>query len=371
MIRDRRGEEMGECVALKNCPQLHQLIKAGQRPVPCGEFVGMDPIVCCPTPKKHTAGDTTRTATTKIPEIRRSTVGRTVRGEIAKKWCEHYRSIICRESKFPQPIGLAVGGVSAAQDEFPHMAAVGYGDQDDIIWGCGGSLISKNFVLTAAHCLHHQMRGTAAWVHLGAVFLEDELRESFDNPTIGQMGQIHRILERIPHPQYRRSSKYNDLGLLRIGDALMRNSMSTLGKAIHPACILDKQYASREAVALGWGRLGQTEDLSPDLQKVTLNLLDNIHCNRSFVVEIRTTSQLQKGIDDSMICAGDLSGNRDTCEGDSGGPLQVTSQECPSLYEVIGVTSFGKSCGFKDSPAVYTRIAHFIEWIESYVWPQE
>lgn len=49
--------------------------------------------------------------------------------------------------------GLIVGGVAANSGEFPHMAAIGFPDLDGgVIFGCGGSLISENFVLTAAHC---------------------------------------------------------------------------------------------------------------------------------------------------------------------------------------------------------------------------
>lgn len=49
--------------------------------------------------------------------------------------------------------GLIVGGKRANEKEFPHMAAIGYRDNNKkIIFGCGGSLISERFVLTAAHC---------------------------------------------------------------------------------------------------------------------------------------------------------------------------------------------------------------------------
>jgi secreted trypsin-like serine protease len=38
---------------------------------------------------------------------------------------------------------------------------------------------------------------------------------------------------------------------------------------------------------------------------------------------------------------------------------------------VVGVTSFGRFCGFKNSPAIYTKVAHYLPWIESIVWPQQ
>lgn len=46
-----------------------------------------------------------------------------------------------------------VGGEDATAREFPHMAALGYGDQNNIQWNCGGTLISEQHVVTAAHCV--------------------------------------------------------------------------------------------------------------------------------------------------------------------------------------------------------------------------
>lgn len=54
-------------------------------------------------------------------------------------------------------------------------------------------------------------------------------------------------------------------------------------------------------------------------------------------------------------------------EGDSGGPLQSSEHKC--LYTVLGVTSFGKDCGVLGAAGVYTRVSHYVPWIESLVWP--
>ncbi|TGZ37820.1 hypothetical protein DBV15_04785, partial [Temnothorax longispinosus] len=55
--------------------------------------------------------------------------------------------------------------------------------------------------------------------------------------------------------------------------------------------------------------------------------------------------------------------------GDSGGPLQRVLAEPYCMYSIVGVTSFGKFCAFKDSPAIYTRISSYLDWIENTVWP--
>jgi serine protease immune response integrator len=76
---------------------------------------------------------------------------------------------------------------------------------------------------------------------------------------------------------------------------------------------------------------------------------------------------LEKGILKSQLCAGDPSGKSDACQGDSGGPLQAKFAN--NVYYIVGITSFGRGCAYKNTPGVYTRVASFLDWIESVVWP--
>lgn len=130
------------------------------------------------------------------------------------------------------------------------------------------------------------------------------------------------------------------------------------------------------------------ETSSDDLLKVVLNIIDNKQCNSLY----GTDTKLKNGITNDMVCAGELSGKRDTCQvcnllvrfievwysfdnifniclqGDSGGPLQITSPTHKCVYYVIGITSFGRSCGVPNSAGIYTRVSQYIDWIESVVW---
>lgn len=75
---------------------------------------------------------------------------------------------------------------------------------------------------------------------------------------------------------------------------------------------------------------------------------------------------LRNGISESQSCAYDPQSRNDACQGDSGGPLQTFSS--PAIGKVVGVVSFGISCG-TILPGVYTRVAYYLDWIESIVWP--
>lgn len=81
----------------------------------------------------------------------------------------------------------------------------------------------------------------------------------------------------------------------------------------------------------------------------------------------RNQAAFQSGVDESQYCAYDPIGRKDSCQGDSGGPLQ-TIQSFAGPAKVVGVVSFGIGCG-SGHPGIYTRVAHYIEWIGSHVWP--
>jgi secreted trypsin-like serine protease len=92
-----------------------------------------------------------------------------------------------------------------------------------------------------------------------------------------------------------------------------------------------------------------------------LGVVSSKKCEKSY----RKNRKLKNGISDTQLCAGDH--DMDTCEGDSGGPLETKLYFNSKLIPfVVGITSFGFICG-KNIPAVYTRVSSYIEWIQSEV----
>nr|ALX00077.1 serine protease snake [Melanoplus sanguinipes] len=254
-------------------------------------------------------------------------------------------------------VPLIVGGIKTGPREFPHMAVIGYGEENAIEWMCGGSLISETYILTAAHCLNSNEKGPARWVRLGDVNLDGSNPDS--NP------QQVAVAERVAHPGYAPPSRYDDVALLRLARAVAFDAYT------RPACLhVATQLPAAVGVATGFGKIEfASAATSKDLLKVRLPFIPHGQCEAAYAAD-RGSRRLADGIREaSMLCAGEPKGGKDTCQGDSGGPLQVSLQEPYCMYGLVGVTSFGKFCGFQNSPAVYSRVSHYVPWIESVVWP--
>ncbi|CAG9823349.1 unnamed protein product [Phaedon cochleariae] len=230
------------------------------------------------------------------------------------------------------------------------MVALGYGRKTEPQWLCGGSLISDEYVITAAHCLSAETLGDIQYVRLGTTTLQTETLESED----------HDVIARIPHPDYITGKQYNDIALLRLDRAVEFNEF------IAPICLTaSRDLTYSKLVATGWGKQ-ESGGVSKELQKVELDYVPRDVCQRGY--NGISLEELPDGIrEESQLCAGSLQGAKDTCQGDSGGPLQL--QQDGRMY-LIGITSFGIGCGRPESPGVYTRVSYYIPWIESIVWRQ-
>uniref|UniRef100_A0A182MTQ4 Peptidase S1 domain-containing protein n=1 Tax=Anopheles culicifacies TaxID=139723 RepID=A0A182MTQ4_9DIPT len=260
---------------------------------------------------------------------------------------QKYRDVQC----------LIFGGVQVNLTEFPHMAVLGW-KEDEVVgndtggsvrWQCGGSLITVKYVLTAAHCAADANNIPPRLVRLGDVNLASSIDDEY--------AQQYEILRIVRHPQHRFSQKYFDLALVEL-DGIVR---LTLG--VCPACLwTNKNVLPAEYFqAAGFGATSFGGGPVPNLLKATLRATNTTQCSESF----KNTRGLSEGIAHDQVCASMFAA--DTCQGDSGGPLQVPLRSFLHRHPfVVALTSFGKGCGIGSS-GVYQQVAPHIPWIESIV----
>jgi hypothetical protein len=103
-------------------------------------------------------------------------------------------------------------------------------------------------------------------------------------------------------------------------------------------------------------RIDPMKVLSPDLQKVTVPLVDISECAHDF--------EGGNGVVDKRnLCAGAPEGGHDTCQGDSGGP--VMAEDASHEWRQVGIVSWGPMhCAMADHPSVFTRVSAFADWIQ-------
>ncbi|XP_016117262.1 chymotrypsin-like protease CTRL-1 [Sinocyclocheilus grahami] len=171
------------------------------------------------------------------------------------------------------------------------------------------------------------------------------LKQSGSNPN-----ETSRTASRIiNHPGYVGAYYDNDIALVQLSSSV------TFSDYIRPVCLAAAGgvfVGGTESWVTGWGRLQQEGSVSDMLQEVTMTVVSNSDCNKSYGGSITS----------NMICAGQQ--GKSVCPGDSGGPMLSRNG---SLWIQSGIVSYGKiPCDDAKHPNVYTRVSQYQDWIKSY-----
>lgn len=254
------------------------------------------------------------------------------------------------ESKYPlneRNCGLVhetriVGGEEANPDDFLWMAAIikSKPKDGDARPFCGGSLITRRHILTAAHCLEN-LAPRDVLVRLGSY--------DFDDSTASSLSADFAIDQfRVP-AQYSKKTHTADIAIMRLKTPLsLQDNYKTVCMPIPR-----RSYVGALGTVTGYGSQSQTfRRAAPKLRQVTVPIWENRKCSVVY----------KKNLTESFLCAGYEEGGKDACQGDSGGPLMTDGPN--ERMMIVGVVSHGIGCGSPGYPGVYTRTTTYLDWIE-------
>ncbi|XP_030631094.1 complement factor I isoform X2 [Chanos chanos] len=235
-----------------------------------------------------------------------------------------------------------VGGAVASPTQIQWQVGI---QEDERIY-CGGAYLGGCWVLTAAHCVRPKPE---------AYHIKFSLWKKWSRQGTTDTIPVKNV---IIHHDYNAKTYQNDIALIQLKTLSNSDKCMVHNPAVSAVCVpwSPMQFQTNDTCTIsGWGRKkGGSSAQALNWANVTIiGDCKTYYKDRYF---------------DGMECAGDLEGKVDSCQGDSGGPL--VCKDASGVSYVWGIVSWGENCGQPGFPGVYTKVAHYFEWIRFHTgWP--
>ena len=281
-------------------------------------------------------------------------------------------------SKETRRLEKMIGGVVARNKaEWPFIAVLRADDDDVLRHFCGGTVIARRWVLTAAHCLEGaQQNSDGQWSikYLGKLEVVLGVKDLENTAP----ANVYRVKTVIPNPKYKpilisqspdmaQQGAQNDLALIELARPWLGLTLKLSGNEnLDPDEIYGRGFsAGFGKTEANWSTKFETfqiedrkgEAHSKQLLQAMLPLIQPEECYKRYSENGYSRRK--------NLCAGYRAGGVDPCKGDSGGPLVALDDEA-AAYQ-IGVVSSGFGCALEGYPGVYARVASFRGWISQHV----
>ncbi|CAG7833425.1 unnamed protein product, partial [Allacma fusca] len=258
-----------------------------------------------------------------------------------------------------------VNGYEGKKSEFPWLVAIVESQTRQPF--CGASIVNDRFILTAAHCF----KGKYMDYRRVQLLLQAEILDS--TPNSGVTGEKHQpkaysdaelnkldkgngtirlnIDEIFIHPLYVSETNDFDVAMVRTVEPINITAKTQNPICFPPLGSYGVTYAHQQAIVAGWG-LPSTEapGTNTRLQKLNVSVFSQPMCKEYYAHRANKR----------MMCAGYKEGGRDSCMGDSGGPLMLETEQ--KVWTQIGTVSWGEGCAVAGNPGVYYRLTEIGQW---------
>lgn len=230
-----------------------------------------------------------------------------------------------------------LGGKKATKGRWPWQVALVKNNRPY----CGGTILTSQFIITAAHCVRRDI-----YVRAGEYDLS--VKEGTE--------QEIKVEKVFINPGYDKDTVDSDVAILKLKTPLI------LSKYVSNVCLPTKKTSksmlrvNKMGTIIGWGKRKSSANRGTKiLYQANVPIVNTTVCRNVYE---------EYYISNNMICAGYRNGKIDSCAGDSGGPLLFQRHK---RWYIQGITSFGEGCGRRGKYGIYAKVFNFVKWIRKII----